>query len=279
MATFLLWNVQKKPLDGLLVRLVQEHNVHIVILVERPEADAVLLQALQTQVTQRFTRVPSHERFGVYSRFPLKAFERLSPVVPCDRMDFWRLKRTNADTEVLLCAVHGLDKINNSEARQALFFDRLHEEIKRAEHEANHSRTLLVGDFNANPFEASMGSVSGLHAVRMRSVGGRPFRTVMGVNYEFFYNPMWSSYGQQGDSPPATFYYNGSDVHEVFWHMIDQVVLRPELLPQFPERRLRILRRAGPIDLLTPMGLPGADNGSDHLPILFDLSLRGAAHA
>ena len=170
MATFLIWNVQKKPLEGLIVRLVQEHDVHIVILIERPESDATLLQALQTQVTQRFTRMPSHTRFGVYSRFPPNAFERLSPPVPNDRMDFWRLRPTTADTEVLLCAVHGPDKVNKADDWRELFFQRVAEQIKWAEGKIDHRRTFLVGDFNANPFEAAVGSVRGLHAVRMSAV-------------------------------------------------------------------------------------------------------------
>jgi hypothetical protein len=67
MAMFLLWNVQRRPLGGLLVHLVQQFKVHVVILVERPELDLPLLQALQT--LGNFARVPCHDRFGIYSRF------------------------------------------------------------------------------------------------------------------------------------------------------------------------------------------------------------------
>jgi hypothetical protein len=68
MAKFLLWNVQKKPLDGLVVRLADEHRVRVVILVERPADDSTPVRALQGAGS--FVRIPSWDRFGVYTRFP-----------------------------------------------------------------------------------------------------------------------------------------------------------------------------------------------------------------
>jgi hypothetical protein len=93
-------------------------------------------------------------------------------------------------------------------------------------------------------------------------------------DYEFFCNPMWSCYRGWEQSPPGTHYYNGSDVHEVFWHMIDQVVLRPQALHMFSEKNLRVLTEAGNTSLLTTRGLPDKGNASDHLPVLFKLNLN-----
>jgi hypothetical protein len=273
MATFLVWNVQRKPLEGLVVRLAEQHKVSVLILVERPDPDDLLLRALQG--VGRYHRVSSHERFGVYSRFRDSYFHRLTPPVEDDRVDFWRLQPPRATTEILLVVVHGLDRVHYIDDRRELFFNRVVENIRWAEGSAGHRRTVVVGDFNANPFEQSIGGIRGLHAVGVRDIQGRDSRRVMGRDYNFFYNPMWACYGGSRNSPPATYYYNGSDVHEFFWHMLDQVVLRPELVPLFAEQRLRILRTAGPADLLTPFGLPDAINASDHLPILFELKLSG----
>jgi hypothetical protein len=85
---------------------------------------------------------------------------------------------------------------------------------------------------------------------------------------------MWNCFGRRANTAPGSHYFNGSDVHELFWHMLDQVVLRPELLPWFPENRLRILCEAGPDNLVTASGFPDRENASDHLPILFELKLR-----
>jgi len=133
---------------------------------------------------------------------------------------------------------------------------------------------LVVGDFNANPFEESIGGIQGLHAISVTNVGGKHYREVGLRAYEFFFNPMWSCYGRGGNRPLATHYFTESRAHEIYWHMIDQVVLRPSFLPYFPVHRLRILNRAGDVDLVTRSGHPDKTNASDHLPILFRLSRR-----
>jgi hypothetical protein len=202
MARVLLWNVQNKPLDGLVVRLAQQHRLDVVVLIERPESDSTLLQALQ--VVGPYARVDSHERFGVYTRFRAGSFVRLTPPVANDRVDFWRL-RPPASNEVLLVAVHGLDRKNYpNEDRRALFFERVAENVRWAEADVGHKRTVLLGDFNANPFEPSIGGVRGLHAIRMRQINGLSYRTVMGRDYSFFYNPMWTCYGAGRNAAPAT---------------------------------------------------------------------------
>ena len=56
--------------------------------------------------------------------------------------------------------------------------------------------------------------------------------------------------------------------------MIDQVVLRPQALPMFSEKNLRVLTEAGNASLVTSRGLPDQKNASDHLPVLFKLNLN-----
>lgn len=85
---------------------------------------------------------------------------------------------------------------------------------------------------------------------------------------------MWSCYKGWEKSPPGTHYFNGGDVHELFWHMLDQVVLRPQSLHMFSEANLRVLTEAGELRLLTGRGLPDANSASDHLPVLFKLNLN-----
>jgi len=85
---------------------------------------------------------------------------------------------------------------------------------------------------------------------------------------------MWSCYKGWEKSPPGTHYYNGSDIHEVFWHMLDQVVLSPQALHMFSEKNLRVLTEAGHVSLLTNRGLPDRTNASDHLPVLIKLNLN-----
>src|SRR6185503_19075534 len=105
-----------------------------------------------------------------------------------------------------------------------------------------------------------------------RKVAERRTRTVQRREYPFFYNPMWSHFGDGNEGPSGTFYRNRSEHVTFFWNMFDQVLLRPELLSIFRNEDLKILSACGERSLLMG-GVPDARRASDHLPLLFRLDL------
>jgi hypothetical protein len=143
--------------------------------------------------------------------------------------------------------------------------------IREAEGALGTSRTVLVGDLNMNPFEKGVISASGLHAVMTRAIARKEGRTVDGELYPFFYNPMWSRFGDSTEGPPGTYYRQGSSLTEYFWHTFDQVLIRPALLDRFDEKSLRVLTECGERRFLRQSGIPDHSRVSDHLPLLFTL--------
>lgn len=141
------------------------------------------------------------------------------------------------------------------------------------ERRAGHSRTVLVGDLNMNPFESGVVGASGLHAVMARKVAERVERTVQGRTYPFFYNPMWGHLGDWADRPPGSYYYERAEHVNYFWNTFDQVLVRPQLMDRLRSDQVRLLSRAGETSLRTEDGRPNAVDGSDHFPLLFKLDL------
>lgn len=82
---------------------------------------------------------------------------------------------------------------------------------------------------------------------------------------------MWRKYGHvvSNDAGMATYHWQNCQAGEFFWHMLDQVAIRPEEAQCFPEDRLKIITSVGGVSLLTPGGIPDIAVGSDHLPIVF----------
>lgn len=84
-----------------------------------------------------------------------------------------------------------------------------------------------------------------------------------------FYNPMWSFLGDDR-KPYGTYYYGGSGIDNTYWHIYDQVIIRPALRERFVDNNLKILTETSSRYLLNSKGHPDTEI-SDHLPIMFEI--------
>jgi hypothetical protein len=133
-------------------------------------------------------------------------------------------------------------------------------------------RTLLVGDFNMNPFEPGLVAAAGLNAVMSRQVAARTTRTVQGREYRFFYNPMWGCFGDGRSHTAGSYFYDSGEHVNYFWNVFDQVLIQPELAIDFSNDQLKILTSSGGRSLVRQDGRPDDENSSDHLPLVFELT-------
>jgi exonuclease III len=271
MATFLLWNVNHQPLDGLVQNLVRQWQVDVVLLIEYAFGTSQLPGLLRQEGL--FKR-PSSERFGVFVR----ADHRLSRLRYRlgSRVGLWKWVPPSGQ-EGLIVLLHGLDRRNYDDSTRRVFFRRVADAVRRREEARKHRHTIVAGDFNAHPFESAIVDSDGLHAIGVQAVRTSTARAVRGAGAatEFFYNPMWRTYGHQQhpEAGAATHYWLGSWAHELGWFMLDQVVLRPGESVRFPENQLRIITQVGALSLLDSGGLPDSRTASDHLPIVFQWNL------
>jgi len=267
---FLFWNLHKKPLEARIASLARHHDIDMLMLAECVIPVGRMLSTLSDATGRVYHRPPSEcESLSIYTRFPAECvrvlFERPN------RLTLRRLALPGR-AEVLLALAH-LPGKPWSDASQASECRRVVRTIREIEEEMGHSRTLLAGDLNVNPFEEPAVTAEGFHAVAARSVASRGSRVVQDDEYPFFYNPMWGHFGHAIDDPPGTYYYARAEYLCYFWHMIDQVLVRPALLKDFPDDQLRILDSDGTAPLVASSGRPDAANASDHLPITFALTL------
>lgn len=198
--------------------------------------------------------------------------------------DFLRIRRENSRMtirhlalpglkDVLLGVLHLPSKLYWRDASQSSECYEVSRMIQETELQVGHSRTILVGDFNMNPFEEGFVSAVGLNAVMCKGIAQREARTVQGKLYPFFYNPMWSHIGDETPGPPGTYYRSSSEHVNYFWNAFDQVLVRPHLLRYLDRDFVEVLKSDGVRPLLTTNGLPDSSLASDHLPILFRLNL------
>ncbi len=267
MISFLFWNVGGQSRRELIAKLAVYYDVDVLMLVEAMDEPGDLLRSLNLErVRYEFVPGLASERFSVFVTFPR---ENIVAVAESDRWTIWNLRPMGTE-EILLCVVHFPSKYAWSDDSQADECQALSEAIRARESHAGHERTVLVGDLNMNPFERGMVSARGIHGVMDRRIAQLGKRTVLKRDYTFFYNPMWSLFGDGTLGPPGTYYYRRAEHKVYFWNMFDQVLVRPALLNRFQMDDLAIIDHNGL--LLDNRGRPNRRVGSDHLPILFRLS-------
>jgi len=273
MLTFLFWNINGKPLERTIRRLVVRHAVDVLILAEcgiEPARMLTVLNANGQGGTYTFW-LSEGRRVHIYTRLPSDAVQ---PLFDGPHFSARRLRPLSGD-EVLLIAAHRRSKLyQRSESQQLACVD-FARDVRELEERIGHRRTVLVGDLNMDPFEPGVVAANGLHAVASKQVALQGTREVDGRAYPFFYNPMWACLGERDASPPGTYHFRRAEHLCYFWHVLDQVLIRPALVDLFVTESLAVLVSDGQQSLLRAnrdgVRVP---HPSDHLPVLFSLRLQ-----
>jgi hypothetical protein len=285
---FLFWNIRKAQgsrLAACLTRLAAL-DTDVFLFAECPPDTAPVLTALNGQTANSYAAVVSQSsrvRFFVRQTGPLagatwhdRFFDEVS-----DRITALECQPRGA-LSILIIGAHldspypGLSADGRAEWARDIAQD-----IRTVENDIGHTRTILVGDLNMNPFDGGLVQTTALHAVMTRHLTGVVVRHEARDGYPVFYNPMWSCLGDR-PAPriqphgrrraPGTYYFdNTNDRANVFWQTFDQVLLRPQLMEQLTH--LEILEGDGAEEFVTAEGRPRANLISDHLPIQFELNL------
>lgn len=143
--------------------------------------------------------------------------------------------------------------------------------IKESEAEAKHEKVIMIGDFNANPFEPIITDFSYLHAIFDSSVVERArFRELFGIKNQIFYNPMWNLLGD-AHYPKGSYYSDSGKSCKLFWHIFDQVIISADLIKAYTKDSLKILIGVGDKCFMNKNGKPDEILYSDHLPLFFAL--------
>ncbi len=267
----LFWNLNDKRRESLCANLARRHRVSFAIFAECPRPPE-LLKALNSSEEQvRYYWHRTGNRLTVFSRYSIRDFLHVDSTT---RYSIHALFANTAH-ELILVSVHATSGLRVPVSEQDEELRALAKRISEIEMERGHTRTLIIGDLNADPFDRRVTSATGLHAQMSRTIAGQRMRRVKGVEYLHFYNPMWRFLGQQHPLPQGTYYRRKAEHDTRFWHVFDQVLLRPDLLPYFQDEDVSILLDDGVAAFQKTDGTPNPKIASDHFPILVKLDFTG----
>jgi len=275
------WNIDSKEvkagrdMSDSIVQLILEKDLDILSLAEANAnvVDEAVYKLMGMNPASTYTWIPSSkDRIKTISRIAQAAFTDISGLCRGTRWSAYQVKIPKVLTFNIIL-VHLQSKMNWSDQSQSLDCVNLASDIKAIEAHTGSSNSIVLGDFNMNPFEFGMVAANGLHAMQdLNYVGARlPGREVDGALYKFFYNPMWNLFGDN-KKPMGTCYYRVSQHVSYEWNLFDQVLVRPELKGFLAADCVDIVDSIGGDSLTKGFDRPDRDLYSDHLPIVLKLT-------
>jgi hypothetical protein len=296
--TILFWNIRgnqpktlptRKPfLLRSLARMAVAHAADVIVLAEPALAKTEVVGACNRGLAGPYYDVPSgSEKLHFFSRVTHPSFptdrlwiERVSGN-PKARVSVQELR----SLKVTVGGVHCLSQIDLGSARaREEHAAGLVETVRLVEKDVNHTRTVLIGDFNMDPFDPGMTAPRGFHAmISVELTRTVPLRASRGRT-NCFYNPTWSLFGDRSFAETATgvrkplrapgsyFYDDSREPTHHFWHVFDQVLVRPDLIPHL--RWVQPLTTDGTDEFLTAAGRIDEKRFSDHLPLIVRFHFR-----
>lgn len=278
MVGILFWNtrVTTKPkidphrishIENIIVNIVQENKCDIVVLAEFNTQTTALCNKLSLIGRDFCERKSIVEN----TRVKVLADSRFVSAIIRDSKYYVIHDFRLADHHFLVGGVHLPSKRNADDRDIQTVGGYFINAIKEAEKTVNHEKVIMIGDFNVNPFEATMTDSSSLHAIfdssiveRMRS------RQVYGESRQMFYNPIWNLFGDAND-PKGSYYSESGMSCKLFWHIFDQVIISADIIKAYAKDSLKILTGVSGESFLNKHGKPNKTSYSDHLPLFFAL--------
>lgn len=258
----LFWNTHKNSIiNSTICELVAENNVSIVVLAEYTANVDDLLSSLLLRYRINMHRFDSCcERITI-----IGTVSDVEMRFDCDHSTIQVINEKD-----ILCCTHLNSKIySGNEAQREILIEQLVKEICSIEKDIGTENTIIVGDFNINPYDSSCIDARYFHSLPIYEEAKRKTRVISGNEYAMFYNPMWRFLGDT-KQPYGTYYHNTSNTINTYWNIYDQVIIRPALRERFIDDSLKIITETQSKYLLDTNGHPDKAI-SDHLPIIFEI--------
>lgn len=131
-------------------------------------------------------------------------------------------------------------------------------------------KSIIVGDFNLQPYSQGIASVHGFNATMSIPKAKKLFRKINGEKKLFYFNPTWKLMGDHKNAQGT--YYSSSDQQDksIFWYSFDELLIRPYFIERFNWDYFGIIERAKGYEFIRNEVIDKS-NYSDHLPIKFEM--------
>lgn len=261
MLNILFWNLRGNAIEDYVIECIVENDVDIAIFSEFGGID---FNKIENSLGKMYMRVN-----GVMDDTKVSAMAKvnicISSVQQEKRYNVYKIETVL--NKYLLAGAHLEDRRNYETNDRINTIQHLIADIEKTEDIFTCDNTIVIGDFNANPYDEEVLSYYAFNAVLFKKVIDKnEFTKWNGEKRKRFYNPILH-YISEDTEMYGSFYFD-SKFKTSYWWCLDQVLVRKGLVNNVIN--MQYLKNVGSRDLLKKTKIPN-DKISDHLPLLVKL--------
>ena len=257
----LFWNLKGNSISGYIKQCLVENSIDIALF---SEYNGVDFAALEREMEFDYRYI---EGMGGCDKIALFISSAVIATINREQSRYVLYTIQCNGSKYIVAGVHLQDRRSNDAAVRIETVGRLMNDIKNLEQSSKCRNTIVIGDFNANPYDDEMLQMNAFHAVLFKEVIRKSeTRTVSGRAYRRLYNPIIHFISENNQNYGSFYYSNGSSTP--VWHCLDQVLVGKALIDGI--KNLQYLKSIGKVSLLKKI-VPDKKI-SDHLPLFVQLT-------
>lgn len=261
----LFWNLGKNDNSRYLAQCINERQIDLAILSEYKNLD---ISYTLRKLNNKYRHIPG---MGGCDKITMLALKNIDICVRREQTRYvlYSIEKNGA-SDLIVVGTHLQDRRNCGSAQRIETAGRLMNDLMNLEKTSRCKRSIVVGDFNANPYDDELLQMNSFHAVLFKDViKAAETRTVDGIRYRRLYNPILHFLSE--DTKNYGSYYNTQGSCTSTWHCLDQALVSKALVDAVGS--LEYLRAIGDNALVACQG--PKKKISDHLPLFIQIKDMG----
>lgn len=252
----LFWNLNGNNIKEYIKQCLVENEVDIAVFAEHKGVNFISLEHEMLHSYRHIEGMGGCDKIAIFAARPATVLikQEQSRYV-LYTVDFDRKK-------YVIASVHLQDRRSSDSAIRIETIGRLMNDVKNLEQSSKCNNTIIIGDFNANPYDEELLQMNAFHAVLFKEIIRKSeTRTIDNRAYRRLYNPTIHFLSEDTQNYGSYYYQNGSCTP--VWHCLDQILVSKALIDNI--KSLQYIRNIGDKSLINRIA-PNR-NISDHLPL------------
>ena len=257
----LFWNLKGNDLKSYIEKLITEHEIDVAVFAEY---DAIDFHQIESDTKNAYRHVIG---IGACNKITLLIKSSIAIKFTHEQSRYIIVNFEIAGENMIMAGTHLQDRWSTDTATRLITIRRLIQDISNVEERCGSKKTIIIGDFNANPYDDELLLADAFNAVLFKDVIKQSETCKVADNtYRRFYNPILNFISE--DTKMYGSFHNTTSANSPVWHCLDQVIVSKALCDRIIN--INYLKNAGKQSLISR--IKPNSKISDHLPLLVDFS-------